>query len=824
MHFSRRRRQALPLIGTIVLIVLCLAAGNARAQDELDALFGDAPAASPPPSEATESESESAPETDSIVLEEAPAPPVESRRQSRLIEEIVVTAQKREENIRDVPISVQAFSADYLAATGVTDQRDLPKITPGLVFSDPIGFATAYIRGIGSDAFILADPLVVSYVDDVYFPNSTSQFLNFGNVERIEVLKGPQGTLFGRNALGGTIKVDTRDPDLGEFSGALRASYASAQNLFTSGYISVPLRRDSLALGVSAYTNRREDFRDGELAVGLPSQRPLPTERNEAYRIKLLWRPSDRFDLQLNVFEYDQDNTRLLAAANTVPSLIGSTIPPQDADRPRSNDDFFNRNEGLTVFGELNVYPRWFDVKLLASRQEVTANRAYDFDGSPQPIAYFEGRPIFADTVNAELRLLSNDAFGPSRLKWIAGLYFFDSEAGIRRAGLRGAGTSLSQGIIGGVPVPGLAELIGLLPVAVPDGVFIDFSGRLQREELSAFVDFTYDFNDWFSASLGGRYQDARRIVLESGAFLINTDGSNGIPIRPGTSAENDPFFDRSTASFDPKAVLNVKPAIRWLGTDPLLYLSYQTASIADTFNVISPFNEPNLALGSEVRAYEIGFKSRLFGLIDLNAAVFHYTETDAQVQIISLQTGGAVRFENADELRIRGAEIGLQSEVLPGRLPGSLVFSLGGTWLDPEYTDYDGAGGFTGADGRGPFSNNNDFTGNQVVQASPFSGNLGLNQTLFLPGGPLELNLSYQYSDGFFLFAQNTPNVRISAYSTVGFQIAYTHEASRLRLALFGENVLDENYLTSRFITDFGVNDTPAEGAVYGSRIEWSF
>src|SRR5690606_24695221 len=113
---------------------------------------------------------------------------------SRLVEEVVVTAQKREENLQDVPISVTALSADALDARGISDSRDLPLATPGLTITNAAGFALTYMRGIGTDAFFMTDPSVALYIDGIYFPFSHGAAQSFGAIERIEVLKGPQGT------------------------------------------------------------------------------------------------------------------------------------------------------------------------------------------------------------------------------------------------------------------------------------------------------------------------------------------------------------------------------------------------------------------------------------------------------------------------------------------------------------------------------------------------------------------------------------------------------------------------------------------------------
>ena len=137
----------------------------------------------------------------------------EGKSKSRMIEEVLVTAQKRTENVQDVPISVQAFSGDMLAAKGIGDPIDLPTITPGLTYSAITGFALVYLRGIGSDVFLPnGEASVATYVDNVYFPLNAGLAQSFGSLERLEVLKGPQGTLFGRNTTGGAINITTKAP------------------------------------------------------------------------------------------------------------------------------------------------------------------------------------------------------------------------------------------------------------------------------------------------------------------------------------------------------------------------------------------------------------------------------------------------------------------------------------------------------------------------------------------------------------------------------------------------------------------------------------
>ena len=146
-----------------------------------------------------------------------------AKRSNRLLEEVVVTAQKREEDSQDVPIAIQAFSGDKLDAFNIEDTADLQRITPGLTFTYTYGYTLIYLRGVGSDAFLPnADPSVATYIDGINIPASQGKQDTLGPVKRVEVLKGPQGTLFGRNATAGAISIVTEDPPVDEIVGNVK--------------------------------------------------------------------------------------------------------------------------------------------------------------------------------------------------------------------------------------------------------------------------------------------------------------------------------------------------------------------------------------------------------------------------------------------------------------------------------------------------------------------------------------------------------------------------------------------------------------------------
>lgn len=761
-----------------------------------------------------------------------PVEPSTQAAQGRAIEEIVVTAQKREQSLSDVPVSVQAFSGEQLADAGALNNLDLPKITPGLTVTQQVGYTTTYLRGVGSDAFLLADPSVVNYIDGIYFPFALTLVQDFGAVERVEVLKGPQGTLFGRNALGGAINVVTADPNTEKFGASLQTVYAlhegDEERSKTRAHANVPIT-DWLAFSVSGIYNSNKRHVNGRINArpDNPGGDRLPRDRDRAGRAKVRVAPADWLDINLGAYRLERDGISTLYSVNTEPSALGQAagIEAQDPYAGENNEDVFTDNISTTYYGDINLNTDWFDVKLIGSDQLIESFQNYDFDGSAQPLALFEVDPAFADVQTAELQLLSNEStWFSNSFEWILGAYYFRSTQGLLGF-LQAATTNLNDGVVLGTQLPeplrgAVGNIVGNAPV--PSGVF-DFVGLIDTESLAYFGQGTVDIFDWLSLTLGGRFQEEERTLNESSAGLRNTDGSV-TPI-PGQSfsGENDPQFRDTTTSFDPKVAVNFRPEWSWLGIDPLLYVSWQTATKSSTFNVVNITDDPEFVEPEEIEAYELGYKTRFFGgLTQLNIALFDYTLENQQVQFVSLLEGGAVTFENAAEAAIQGAEFELVTRIFPS-IFGDLTLNAGGAYLDSVYESFPNGSGFD--EDTGLLTTNNDFSGNRVVRTPRFSGNAGLTQTFNnVLAGNFEVGVSYYYNSGFFYLAQNTPNVEEDAYDLLDARVSYTHGATGIRVSAFGSNLLGSEYNISRFPNDFGTNDAPAPKRTFGIRLNYDY
>jgi iron complex outermembrane recepter protein len=737
-------------------------------------------------------------------------------RRNVLVEEIVVTAQKREESLQDVPISVQAFSGEKLDALGVNSAVDLPRITPGFVLTETIGYVTTYIRGLGSDAFAFADPSVAIYLDGIYNPSATTATQDFGPVERIEVLKGPQGTLFGRNAIGGAVNIISRPLSLDRPEATLSSSYLDYGGWRNSVSASVPLG-DTLAIGLSGLYNKEEPFTDVTIDnVGLPS-----TVQRGA-RGRLRWAPVDVLELSLSASTVEASTVPANVVVNTNPSTLGRLlgIQAQDAYSGNVNEAVENaRYEEQLYSAQGDLYLDWFDIKLLGSHQEVLSVQGLDFDGSDRPVAFLAVDPRISDIQTAELQILSNDgSWMPERLKWIIGGYYFKGKDGYKDSVLRvGETTLLGEAItILGIPLPeGLPEVFGLLAsLPVPTGN-LGFSGLLDTESTAGFVQATYDFTDWAALTLGGRYQVEERGIIESTGYLRLANGERSLIPGQDYSCATDPQWCDTTKAFSPKVTLDLKP---W--GDTLLYLSWQQATKASTFNVINIYDQPEFVPKEDVTAYEVGIKTSLFdSLMTFNAAAFRYDLENLQVQFVSLLTGGALSFEPAPRARVQGVEFDLLAQILPDHVD-DLVVTVGATFMDAKYLEFPNASGFDPE--TGIYSGNLDHSGNQIVRSPDFTGSVTITKMFPFSFGAIELGVDYYHNSGYFFLAQNQPNDEQPGYGLLGARASLVVDQWGLRIGAFGQNLTGEEYFRTRLPADFGALDAPAPKAVYGVKLGW--
>lgn len=750
------------------------------------------------------------------------------RSSSRMVEEIIVTAQKREENVQDVPITIQAFSEGMLDAMGVQTTQDLQLITPSLNYGEFVGYSIIFMRGVGTDAFLTADPSIATYVDGVYLPFSFGQTSDFGSIERVEVLKGPQGTLFGRNAVGGAIAVYTADPDTEEATLDLSQSYARFNDAVTKVTANIPIT-DNFAVSVSGNYHRNDLYYHGIYGTDPSSEvgpREYGPEISRGFRVKALWRPTEEIDV-MGAFAYNDFNGYSTSITpNTQPTIIAQAAlaltapnynyPPRDyeANLNEAGLGYFSR----LFYGRIGYHPGPIDIKLSGSHQYTGNYQFYDFDGSMARLAEFDsaqGDGSGVEATTAELQLTSNGETPFSDVfQWVAGAYYFDSQAGFRKPAtlylnIVDPVTNLIQNLASTPLFQNFTLLRNILQQA-PTGR-IGFTSGVATNSVSGYAQGTLRVTDWASLTLGGRYQVEKRVANESGTWLEQHDGSF---INLIDRAEQ----SSTTESFSPKVSLEFRP------TDGLMiYTSYQEATKSGTYNTVNIYDAIDYVEPETMKAYEIGAKTDLIEGLRFNIAAWYYEQKDLQTQFVSLLKGGAVSFETAGAARSKGVEFDMNWLLVPS-LVDDLVFVASGAYVDAIYTDYDDASGFNQVTGL--LAVNQDFTGNRVPQAAKFTGSIQLNKTFQVPSlsSTIELGGDVYYNSGFYWTAQNTEKSKQEAYDTLGAHVSWFHEPSETRVTVFGTNLLDERYNRQEFTVDFGVFQYQAAPIEYGIRIEKSF
>ena len=693
------------------LLYLTLLATPATAQDEdWDALFGD------PVTEETEAgDRESAP--DDAVSEPAAAaqaeepprqvitlpteepPRVTPRANARVVEEIVVTAQKTEQGLRDVPISVSAIGGEQVAESAITDPGELVQYTPNVKFSSGWAAVTSItIRGFGSPPFARGiEPSVGLVIDDVFYGRSTFTADGIFDLERLEVLRGPQGTLFGKNTVAGLLNFTTAEPLMEEMVQSLTGGISNDDGLRVEGAISMPFIPGELAGRLSLRARRQDagiynSTRDEQL-----------DSRDLAGRFKLRWLLNDQLTAELVMFAADAETSGIAMQLQDATDRALSVSREYD---PATEDDAFDGNVSTNAESFSARDTRSISLKLSADFDRLwffdqptvtgiinhaTVEGPFLFDTDYLPIPFnslaTDGPERYRQQT-LELRFLGNTpglfGFGSS-MDWIGGLFYFGSEFKVSQfaiqrrsalvdfvraggAGLVPAGApdaAISNALTGlGLPVGLVNQLIAGVAGPADEELVVNVVDS-ESESYAAFLQTTWFLSDRLSAVLGLRLG-----LEEKSAF--QSSQANGVlgPIFAGQrNFEN--TGQRRETEFTPKIALSYD-----LADEITLFGNVTQGFKSGGFSgpLVAPTNlefEPETALSSE-----LGVKSRLLGgSLALNATVFGVKFDDLQLNLFD---GVNVATINAAAATAYGMELDFQW--LPRLEFLSLAGSLGYT------------------------------------------------------------------------------------------------------------------------------------------------
>ena len=653
---------------------------------------------------------------------EEAAAPEPARRYAGGIEEITVTATKREANIQDVPIAISAFTGDDLQRRGIQELEALQQVAPSLIAytsnSESNG-GTLRIRGMGTTGNNAGlEAAVGTFIDGVYRSRSGQAFSELLDIERVEILRGPQGTLFGKNTSAGAVHILTAKPEF-DFNG--RASYTIGDYNYDKGTLGVtgPLIEETLAYRLAAMFSQREGYYNDIASSDKFSDRDRWSVKGQ-----LLWTPTDTMDVRL-IYDYtDRDESCCPAIFKdhgpTTPAveLLGGYTGPSD---PSSldvgvNGDPFEKvtDQGLSLEVNWDLGPDMTLTSVTAWR-DYRVNRGQDVDFTSADILSLRDENEKWKNFSTELRLVGTT--GP--VDWLVGAYTYQERFDTRLATPFGSVGPSYVGILleGASAVESsVAEVTGFL--------FPGDSGGAQRydqdtEGFSIFTHNTWHITDRLSFTAGGRYSKEKKkgkssvqngdLGLEPlplpGGLSSNESWCNGLvtvdavggplPLRiiPGLEAlcDNAGHFDNTTE----REVSGTFKLAYQLTDDVSTYGSYSRGYKAGGFNLDPNANQlvTDLATGATryqdesnfkpefADAYEVGLKAQLFdNRLTVNSAVFYTQFEDFQLNTFK---GLFFTVSNLPEVTSRGVEVETFFELAPG-----VSGSLGGTYAITRYSN----------------------------------------------------------------------------------------------------------------------------------------
>ncbi len=677
--------------------------------------------------------------------------------QEAQLDTIVVTAQRRAESIQEIPLAVSAISGDTLAERGASDLSSIGSSVPGLNVSEQIGQARLTLRGIGVDNISTgAESSVAFNQDGVFFSRSGAALASFYDVDRIEVLRGPQGTLYGRNATGGSVNIITNRPTF-DFEAGASLTVGNYDLLKTDGYISGGLS-ETVAARLSAQLQDRSGY--GE---NIYSGTDIDSKNSQAVRGQLLFEPSDKLNILLGADYYqsdDRSNTYHYfgPAGFTVDGdpitptaiLLGGQVPTSELDvstvqDPETRAEFWGTRADISYFLNDEITLR-----------SLTSYRRSDY------FLHTDINPLGVDLFPLDLTEVSDQYSQEFQLNWdtdrhklVVGVFYLNEE------------------IDGEFIAP-----LNLLAVGGPDLFVQGFyaGGQLETEAAALFAQDTYSLTDRLRITLGARYSWEHKTVADQSDFdfdrVFSPDNEPRFPVH------ND---DQTFESFTPKIGIDYD-----LTPDTLLYASFSRGFKAGTYNLGSagPVLEPE-----EVDAYEAGLKSTLFShRLRANIASFYYDYSDLQVGKVQ---GELVVLENAAVAEVYGVEGEFTFEPVD-----NLEFNLNASLLNARFDEYITADQARPA-GDGVTLDENgvpafNLSGNALPQAPDYTVDLGVQYTFDLPNASLTLRAESYWSDQVYFSAFNRDEISQEAYDIQNAYITYALD-NGIRLSGFVRNIGDE-------------------------------
>ena len=692
----------------------------------------------------------------------APLAGAADARDSLALEEIVVTATKVAQDIDSTPAAITAITADAIGPGGIREVRDLALSVPNLSVGDQFGVNRTFIRGIGMTSIDLgADGAVAFLQDGAMIPRPSHQLAGFYDLEQIEVLRGPQGTLYGRGATAGVVNMITKKPTE-DLDGYLNYTLGNYSATTVEGALGGPIGGD----GVMGRISGKADKRDG-YGRNLTTGKPVDNRSAQAVRGSLRFQPSDTLDLVLMADYFQEDDY------NYAFHFLGTTVVPEDqlahnllggrtifdyyADRGRkpdqrnivSDQDPINERDGTAVSAIIDWdFADGWNLKSITAWRDFNRFLRDDLDGSDVDMFGQNNYIEESESWSQDFTVAGTAA----NVDWLLGANYF------------------SEKMHGEVKVPltNLGLVFGLPADFFNSGNYWQ-NGDVDVEAYGLFVQGRYSFTDALALTLGARYNYEKR--EGTGSFIFDALGVN-VP------TDREKSWDKVT----PKALLEYKTA-----SDGLAYLQFTQGFKSGVINIGS-LNE---VIDPEyVDAYEVGYKMPFADdRASVRAAAFFYDYTDLQVGFVNEQS--VVETVNAASAEIMGIEVELFARFTEG-----LSGNLSGTWLDATYTD------FVTGDYRQNFEQV-DLSGNYLQNAPKYTlhGVLDYRRPVTATGAFVG-RIEASYQDKVYFTEFNNSDAEQDAYGLLNLLAGYEGGDGKWSVTGWVRNATDEFVYSNNIIT----------------------
>jgi len=759
---------------------------------------------------------------------------VTSQESIAQLEEVLVTAQKREQSMQDVGIAVTALTGDTMRTLGINESNEVAAQIPNMIINNqggPDGLPLFFIRGVGLTDFSNANsgPVAI-YVNDVYIKAPRAQNFSIFDVERLEVLRGPQGTLFGRNTTGGAVLFSTRKPT-DELEANARVDIGNYGTYTAEGGLGGPIT-DNLSGRIAGRYTTSDGYIDN-----LTTGDTQPESDRWSARGTLVYTPTDTLDITTYIEGGDKDG---LSNANKFRGLLdpgsGELCSPKQTynfqctdafGQTSATDDLHDMENNLVEdqteeYLSITMRVNWelndsMSFASITNYLDLEAYQPDDTDGSPmQLVELFLDEE--SDQFSQEFQLLGSG----EKSNWVIGAYYLtDNAKASHDYALLQEFAPIFESIPVDTPVDAAQEALGgLYGLAGSTGVFRETYDQ-DGETWAIFGQYEYDLTEQFHLTIGLRYtEEETDIVLDTifnaNLFPVdeNGDGMDDYFVRGGVPvvAQDETVSDENLSG---KLGLDYRPT-----DDLLIYASYSTAFKAPGFNTSAIFSsdEAQPFKSEEITSYELGFKADLVdGTLRVNGAVFYYDYEDMQVFTSRItESGVPARFiDNAAEGEYRGAELEITALPMDG-----LYLQLGMGYIDAELNEF-----FT--EDRDPETGElviEDFSGAIPANTPDWTFNALARYEWNIFDGVGAVQADYSWQDDVFHTTDNSPYRATEAYGQLGARISWLSEQSGLEIVLWGRNLTDEDERSySSDLSFVGLmNDTVLPPRTYGVSLSY--